>query len=244
MEVAQPGTARAGTTPAGTAPVKAGRLDETGLLAALRAGDERRFAELVTAYTPALRRVAESYLPSRALAEDAVQETWLAVLNGLDGFEGRSSLRTWIFGILMNVARSRARRERRSVPFSSAFGPETGPTVDPDRFHPLDAPELPGGWITPPRRHEVPEAALLSSEIRLRLRDALEMLPPRQRSVLTLRDIDGLGSDEVSSLLDITPGNQRVLLHRARAAMRQTLENYLDERDEDQRDGMNPVPHE
>jgi RNA polymerase sigma-70 factor, ECF subfamily len=220
-----------------------GRLDESGLLAALRAGDERRFAEIVTAYSPALLRVAESYLPSHALAEDVVQETWLAVLAGLDRFEGRSSLRTWIFGILMNIARSRGRRERRSVPFSAAFGEESGPTVGPDRFRPLDAPELPGSWITPPRRYEVPESALLSSEVRHRLRGAIDALPPRQRSVLTLRDIDGLGVGEVSELLDITPGNQRVLLHRARAKMRQTLEDYLDDdTDAEGASGSNGVP--
>jgi RNA polymerase sigma-70 factor (ECF subfamily) len=220
----------------------AGRLDETDLLTALRAGDERRFAELVTAYTPALLRVAESYLPSRALAEDVVQETWLAVLGGLDRFEGRSSLRTWIFGILMNVARARARRERRSVPFSAAFGAQEGPTVDPDRFRPLDAPELPGGWITPPRRYEIPESALLSSEVRRQLRGAIDALPPRQRSVLTLRDIDGLDVAAVSNLLDITPGNQRVLLHRARARMRQTLEDYLDDGGADEISGRDGVP--
>ncbi len=196
---------------------------------ALRGGDERAFATLVERMTPAMLAVAEGYVPSRTVAEEVVQETWLAVLTGLDRFEGRSSLRTWVFGILLNVARSRGVRERRSVPFSRAFpADDAGPTVDPDRFRPPGQ-EWPGHWATPPRPWDLPESALLSHEVRTRLRAALDALPPRQRAVVHLRDVQGLEAAEVCALLGIEPGNQRVLLHRGRAGLRQALEDYLDE---------------
>ena len=196
---------------------------------ALRDGDERTFAELVERLTPAMLAVAAGYVPGRTVAEDVVQETWLAVLTGLDRFEGRSSLRTWVFSILLNLARSRGARERRSIPFSSAFPEdETGPTVDPGRFRPQGE-EWPGHWATPPRPWDLPESALLSHEVRTRLRTALDALPPRQRTVVHLRDVQGLDADEVCALLDIEPGNQRVLLHRGRAKLRQVLEDYMNE---------------
>jgi len=196
---------------------------------ALRDGDETAFADLVDRMTPAMLAVASGYVPSRTVAEEVVQETWLAVLTGLGRFEGRSSLRTWVFGILLNLARSRGVRERRTVPFSSAFPQEeTGPTVDPDRFRP-PGDEWPGHWATPPRHWDLPESALLSHEVRVRLRAALDALPPRQRTVVHLRDVQGLDADEVCALLDIEPGNQRVLLHRGRARLRQVLEDYMNE---------------
>jgi len=196
---------------------------------ALRDGDETAFADLVDRMTPAMLAVASGYVPSRTVAEEVVQETWLAVLTGLGRFEGRSSLRTWVFGILLNLARSRGVRERRTVPFSSAFPQEeTGPTVDPDRFRP-PGDEWPGHWATPPRHWDLPESALLSHEVRVRLRTALDALPPRQRTVVHLRDVQGLDADEVCALLDIEPGNQRVLLHRGRARLRQVLEDYMNE---------------
>jgi len=213
------------STPAGSAPDST----DARLVQALRDGDESIFTELVERLTPTMLAVAVGYVPSRTVAEEVVQETWLAVLTGLDRFEGRSSLRTWVFGILLNVARSRGVRERRSVPFSSAFPEdETGPTVDPGRFRP-HGDEWPGHWSTPPRQWDLPEPALLSREVRTRLRAALDVLPPRQRTVVHLRDVQGLDADEVCALLGIEPGNQRVLLHRGRAKLRQVLEDYMDE---------------
>ena len=218
MEVRQP-------APVSPAPGNA----DACVVQALRDGDETAFADLVDRMTPAMLAVASGYVPSRTVAEEVVQETWLAVLTGLGRFEGRSSLRTWVFGILLNLARSRGVRERRTVPFSSAFPQEeTGPTVDPDRFRP-PGDEWPGHWATPPRHWDLPESALLSHEVRVRLRAALDALPPRQRTVVHLRDVQGLDADEVCALLDIEPGNQRVLLHRGRARLRQVLEDYMNE---------------
>jgi RNA polymerase sigma-70 factor (ECF subfamily) len=202
-------------------------LDDAGLVQALRDGDEARFTELVERLAPAMLHVASGHVPSRVVAEEVVQETWLAVLRGLDRFEGRSSVRTWVFAILLNIARSRGARERRSVPFSSAFPDgEAGPTVDATRFRP-PGDEWPGHWDTPPRPWELPESALLSQEVRGRLRAALDTLPPRQRAVVSLRDIEGCEAKEVCDLLEIEPGNQRVLLHRGRAKLRQVLEDYV-----------------
>ncbi len=212
------------------APVRAAPGEgDAGLVQALRGGDEAAFAELVARMTPAMLAAAAGHVPSRAVAEEVVQETWLAVLTGLHRFEGRSSLRTWVFGILLNVARSRGAREGRTVPFSSAFPPDdTGPTVDPARFGGPDQ-EWSGHWASPPRSWDLPEPALLSHEVRVLLRAALDALPPRQRAVVHLRDVEGLDADEVCALLDLEPGNQRVLLHRGRARLRQVLEDYTDE---------------
>jgi RNA polymerase sigma-70 factor, ECF subfamily len=200
------------------------------LIAALRAGDESAFAELIDRHSPALLRVARTYVPSRAVAEEVVQETWIGVLRGIDGFEGRSSLKTWIFRILTNVAMRRGERESRSVPFSAlAKAEDTGePSVDPDRFLPADHELFPGHWVIMPARWPTPEEGLLAGETREVILRAIETLPKAQRTVIALRDIEGWGSDEVCEALEITAGNQRVLLHRARSTVRTAIEEYFD----------------
>jgi RNA polymerase sigma-70 factor (ECF subfamily) len=201
---------------------------ERALIAALRRGDERTFCALIDAYNPALRRVAMAHVPSRAVADEVVQETWLRVLRGLDRFEGRSSLKTWIFGILTNVAKTRGARERRSVPFSALATAEAldGLSVDPDRFFPPDHARFPGGWSLPPTRWQTPEDELLSVERRNVVLSAIAELPVAQRTVIGLRDIDGWPADEVCEVLGISEGNQRALLHRARTTVRAALERY------------------
>jgi len=202
-----------------------GSPDESALVAALRAGDERAFATLVDLYTGPMRRLALTFVRSHAVADEVVQEAWLGVLRGIDRFESRSSLKTWIFRILANTAKTRAQREARSVPLSS-LEPELGedePLVDPDRF-------LGGSWTSPPEPwQDVPEARLLSSETRSVIERAIEELPPRQRLVISLRDVEGWPSDEVCNVLEISETNQRVLLHRARSKVRSALEEYLRE---------------
>lgn len=194
------------------------------LVAALRRGDERVFAELVDRHHAAMVRLALTYLSDRAAAEDVAQEAWLGMLRGLDGFAGRASLKTWLFGILVNCARARRRRDRRSIPFSDFPADDDGPTVDPDRFLPSGH-RWEGHWSAPPA--EWPEDHLLSREIGGYLERALAHLPDRQRAVVTLRDIEGWPPSEICALFDISPGNERVLLHRARAAIRRELEGYL-----------------
>jgi RNA polymerase sigma-70 factor, ECF subfamily len=206
---------------------------ETQQLAALRRGDEQAFRELVQAHQSALLRLARIYAPSRAVAEEIVQETWLAVLRGLDGFEGRSSLRTWISRILVNVARRRSGREARSVPFSSLGGPGEGgadePAVDPSRF--LKEGRYAGHWASfPDDWSRLPEETLLSRETRTVALAAIAGLAPAQRAVITLRDMEGWSAAEVSDLMEVSDGNQRVLLHRARSRVRQALEDYLGRR--------------
>ena len=192
------------------------------LLDRLREGDEAAFMELVERHHAALVRLAQSFVSSRAVAEEVAQETWLGVLNGLDRFEGRSSLKTWIFRILVNRAKTRGARESRSVPFSSLEDPSGEPSVDPDRF--VQA----GAWASPPRPWEgQPVDRLLAGEARQVIDAAIAELPPAQRSVITLRDLEGLDAEEACDLLDLTDGNQRVLLHRARSKVRQALEDYL-----------------
>ena len=164
-----------------------------------------------------MRRVAGNFVRTHSAADDVVQETWLAVIRGLEGFEGRSSLSTWIFRILVNRARTRAAREARNVPFS-ALESDEGPAVDPVAFG------ADGRWRSAPARLESdPEASLLSQELRTHLLDAVQRLAPAQRVVITLRDLVGLDADDVCSLLEISDGNQRVLLHRARARVRTEL---------------------
>jgi len=198
------------------------------LVRRLRAGDEQAFMELVERYQPSMLRIARMYVSTRAVAEEVVQDAWLGVLRGLDGFEGRSSLRTWIFRILVNIAKSRGAREARSVPFSSLGEDESGPTVDPDRFRPDDDPRWPGHWAAPPAGWEgVPEERLLAGETLARVDEAIEALPPNQRAVIRLRDVLGWTSTEVCNALDLSETNQRVLLHRARAKVRRALEGYL-----------------
>jgi RNA polymerase sigma-70 factor, ECF subfamily len=199
---------------------------------ALRAGDEEAFRELVGRYHASLIRVALMYVRTRAVAEEVVQDTWIGVLRSLPRFAGRSSLRTWIFRILANQARTRARREARSVPFSSLAGADdNAPAVDPDRFLSADHPAFPGHWTSPPQSWgAIPEERLLARETRDRVLEAIEALPASQRTVITLRDVEGWSSDEVRNLLEISEGNQRVLLHRARSKVRRALEDYLDGR--------------
>jgi RNA polymerase sigma-70 factor, ECF subfamily len=193
--------------------------EDAALLDLLRAGDDVAFAGVVRSWSPAMLRVALSHVRSRATAEEVVQEAWLGVLRGLDRFEGRAQLRTWVFRILVNVARRHGTREAR---MSAELA---GPTVDPARFRGDDDPEWPGHW-----RDEAapagwgPEPALLAAEFRDVLAAALGGLPGRQRAVVELRDVHGLDAQEVCELLDLTPDNQRVLLHRGRAHLRAVLE--------------------
>ena len=203
--------------------------DEVALVAALRARDEAAFAALVDLHTPAMLRVARGYVPSREIAEEVVQETWIALLKGIDSFEGRSSLRTWLFTVLINIAKRRGMRERRDSDVAVlAF---TGGTVDPSRFRDADDP-YPGHWRpteVPSAFPDTPEGSVLGDEMIALARRELDKLPERQRVVVTMRDMLGLDSAEVCELLDISVANQRVLLHRGRAAVRQVLEDYLRE---------------
>ena len=205
--------------------------DEGALVEALRRGDERAFADLVRRHRAAMLAVAGMYVRDRAVAEEVVQETWLAVLNGIDRFEGRSTLKTWIFRILANRARTRAVREGRTVPFS-ALGGEDGraePAVDPARFLDAAHSRSPGHWAAPPQRwDELPEERLAARETLALVREAIETLPPTQRTVIALRDVEGWSAPEVSELLEISDGNQRVLLHRARSKVRRALESHLE----------------
>ena len=207
----------------------AGAGSDADVLAALRAGDEAAFVALVRGMHALLHRTAMTYVPSRAVADEVVQETWLAVVEGLDRFEGRSSLRTWIFRIAANIARSRGGREGRCKPFSSfaARGEHLGPAVDPERFLPAAHPAWPGHWASPPIAWETPEDRLLARETQDVIRAAIERLPESQRLVVTLRDVEGWGAAEACAALDLTGANQRVLLHRARARVRDALEAHL-----------------
>jgi RNA polymerase sigma-70 factor, ECF subfamily len=203
-------------------------LSDEQTLAALRAGDERTFRELFARSYPMMKRVARAYVASDAVAEEIVQETWVAIVAGLDRFEGRSALGTWIFSILSNQAKTHSARERRSVPFSCATPSDAeAPAVDPDRFQ-KDDEAWPGHWATPPRPWQKPERRLLSLEARDRLKAALAQLPDRQRLIVGLRDIEGHSAEEVCKLLDLSQENQRVLLHRGRSRLRAILEEYLD----------------
>ena len=196
--------------------------DDRVLIERMRAGDGRAFETLVTAYDGSLRRVARSFVRTPAAADEVVQETWLGVVRGLDGFEGRSSLRTWIFKILSNVARTRATQDARSVPFSSLEADE-GPAMEPSAF------AADGSWASAPERLDAdPEGALLGAELRERLLRAVDELPPAQRAVITMRDIAGVPAQEVCDLLDIGDGNQRVLLHRARTQVRVALASLVE----------------
>ena len=179
---------------------------DADLVAALRRGEEAAFAELIDRHSPAMVRVAQTYVPSRAVAEEVVQETWIAVMRGIDGFEGRSSLKTWIFRILANVAMRRGERESRSVPFSAlAAAEDTGePSVDPDRFLPADHELFPGHWAVMPARWPTPEEGLLAGETRDVIARAIEELPKAQRTVIALRDVEGWSSEEVCEALEIT----------------------------------------
>ena len=217
-------------------PVRSARVltgvdgDET-LLAGLRRGDENAFRTLVDEQGPFLLRLALMHVPSRAVAEEVVADTWLAVLNGIDRFEGRSSLRTWLASIVLNKARTRGRRERRVLPFSFLRRwREEGrdePAVDPDRFQSARS-QAPGQWARPPVEWESPEERLSSDESRKVLLEAIAELPRRQREVITLRDISGWSAAETRNALGLTETNQRVLLHRARSKVRAALERHFE----------------
>jgi RNA polymerase sigma-70 factor, ECF subfamily len=194
-------------------------------LAALRAGDESAFAELVDEFSPRMLRLAGVYLASVAAAEEAVQEAWIVVLRSLDRFEERSSLSTWILGIVVNVARSRRRQESRSRPFSS-FRTDEEPVIDPDRFLPSDHDRWPGHWAIAPAPW--PEGALETAEAVRVIRDTVDALPQTQRAVITLRDVIGYTTEEICNALGLTDTNQRVLLHRARTKVRAALEAAFD----------------
>jgi RNA polymerase sigma-70 factor, ECF subfamily len=198
------------------------------LVAALRAGDEQAFAMLVRRHHASLKRVARAYVSTDAVAEEVVQETWLAVIGAIGRFEHRATIKTWLFHILMNKAKTRGVRERRSVPFASLAGADDEPAVPAERFQ-REGDAWPGHWATPPRPWEDPERRLESLEARGRLRAAIGALPPTQQAVLTLRDVEGLDAEEVCDLLDLSAGNQRVILHRARAKVRDALERWFEE---------------
>jgi RNA polymerase sigma-70 factor (ECF subfamily) len=204
--------------------------DDRSLVAALRARDETAFLTLVRRYHGALLHLAMSYVPSRAVAEEVVQETWLGVLRGIDRFEGRSSFKTWLFRILVNTAKTFGARERRNISFSALGDAEDGgaePAVDPARFRP-EGDQWQGGWLSfPPSWEGLPEERLLAWETRECIRRSLDDLPPAQRRVIALRDISGWTAEEVCAALAISAANQRVLLHRARSRVRGALENYL-----------------
>jgi RNA polymerase sigma-70 factor (ECF subfamily) len=187
---------------------------EAVLLTALRAGDEQAFSTLVRRHHSTMLRLAMGYVPSLSIAEEVVQDTWLAVLRGIGGFEGRSTLRTWLLRILVNRARTAGVRERRTIAV-----PDPEPAVDPSRF------DVTGAWASPPERWaEEAHDRMRAVQIAARLRSAMGELPARQREVVMLRDVEGLSSSEVCSVLDISEANQRVLLHRGRSRLRQVVE--------------------
>lgn len=203
-------------------------LSDEELVKALRSGDEDAFGHLVEAHHASLVRFARLYVSSVEVAEEAVQETWVAVVRGIDRFEGRSALKTWLYGILINCARKRGREESRTLPFSTfddADASDEERAVGPDRF------QKPGDrWSVPPSRwDELPESRLLARETGQVVEAALKSLSPSQREVVVLRDLAGLTSAEVCATLGITEVNQRVLLHRGRARLRAALERYFDE---------------
>ena len=201
---------------------------DVDLIARLRNGDERAFEEIVTAFYPAMVAVARGYVRVRSVAEEVVQEAWVGVLNGLDRFEGRSALRTWVLAIVANIARDRAVREARSLPFSALDLEGGPPAVDPARFLGASEP-YPGGWkVFPADWRSLPESRLLAAETIDLIARVIDELPDSQRIVITLRDVAGCSAEEVCEALEISQGNQRVLLHRARASVREQLERHLD----------------
>ncbi|MEP6976721.1 MAG: sigma-70 family RNA polymerase sigma factor [Thermoleophilia bacterium] len=201
---------------------------DSALLERLRAGSEDAFGEIVDSYGPAMLRVATLYVRDRSLAQEIVQDAWVNVLGGLDGFEGRSSLKTWIFVILGNCARRRAEREQRTIPFADPHESSLDASVDPDQFFAATHPRWPGAWSSVVEDwRTLPEDRLASAEATDAFRAAIAKLPARYAVVITLRDIEGWSADEVTTLLDVSPENQRVLLHRARARVRMSLVDYF-----------------
>jgi RNA polymerase sigma-70 factor (ECF subfamily) len=198
---------------------------DADLVEALKRGDEGTFAELVDTYSRGLLRVARTFIRDRQVAEEVVQETWLAVLGGIDRFERRSSLRTWIYRILVNTAKTQGQREARTIPMS-ATARDDEPVVDPDRFLGPDH-RWAGGWALGPSEWPTPEEELLSGETLEVILAAIDDLPPAQRMVITMRDVEGLSPDETAEALGVSQGNVRVLLHRARSKVRSALESYF-----------------
>jgi RNA polymerase sigma-70 factor (ECF subfamily) len=204
--------------------------NEPRLVDALRSGDEEAFAWVVRRYHGPLLRYAGVFVADRAVAEEVVQETWLGVIRGIGTFEARSSVRTWIFNILANRARTRGAREARSVPMSALAAQELeddAPVLGPEHFRPDDAPRWAGHWAIAPQPWNAPEARLLAAESRAVLDAAIAALPPMQREVIMLRDVVGMDAEEVCGRMSLTDGNQRVLLHRARTRVRAALDAYL-----------------
>jgi len=205
--------------------------NDEAVLARLKAGDEAMFALVLDTWSPGLHRLARGYVSTDASADEVVQDTWVAVIRGLDGFEFRSALRTWVYRILVNTAKTRGSREARTIPSGGLFAGEflsedAGPTVDPGRFQPGEGPGA-GSWLHPPTAWPSPEGAAIARETRQRIAQALTELPERQRIVVALRDADGWSAEEVCEIMGISAGNQRVLLHRGRAALRTQLEDYF-----------------
>lgn len=233
MTRAQSGREGRGPPPAAGSPPPppAARHADALLLDGVRRGEEAAFAALVDRHGEAMLRFAMLYTPDAALAEDAVQDAWVGVLRGLDRFQGRCSLRTWLFGILLNRLKTRLKRERRCMPFSACFDAEAAPAepaVERERFLDADHPRWPHHWRTAPASWgESPEDLLLARETREVVERAVAALPPAQREVVTLRDVEEWSSEEVRELLQISEVNQRVLLHRARSKVRRALEDYF-----------------
>lgn len=200
---------------------------DTELTTRLQGRDEEAFAAVVDAWSAGMLRTARRFVATADSAEEVVQDTWLAVIEGVVGFQGRSSLKTWVYRILINLASRRGAWEARAVPISSLSG-EAGPTVDPTRFR-EPGEEFAGHWREFPAAFPMPEPAALAGEVRARTGAAVAALPERQRVVIVLRDVEGYGADEVCALLEISAANQRVLLHRARAGVRAALEEYFEE---------------
>jgi RNA polymerase sigma-70 factor (ECF subfamily) len=197
------------------------------LIKGLAARDEAAFAFLLDRYHGPLVRLAQQYVPSRAVAEEVVQETWLAVIQGIDRFEGRSSVKTWLFRIMANIARTRGVKEHRSIPFSSAVPMDDAePAVDPSRFRRF---RKAGSWKHPPDPWPSPEDRALTREELDVVEAAIQTLPDAQREVITMRDVLGWSAEEVCDALDLSEGNQRVLLHRARSRVRGQLERHFGE---------------
>jgi RNA polymerase sigma-70 factor (ECF subfamily) len=197
------------------------------LIESLRAGEETAFMELVECYLPTMQRVALMFVSSPGIADEVIQETWIAVLRGLNGFEARSSLKTWIFSILTNRARTCAQREGKYITFDIEVIDE--PAVEPERFRPPGAPYEGHWWTLPTGWDDLPEQRLLSGETQAVIQRAIGALPRGQREVMVLRDVEVWSSEEVCNVLEISEANQRVLLHRARSKVRQALEMYLHE---------------
>lgn len=200
--------------------------DDDVLVKALVARDADAFAYLLDRYHSSLVRLAQQYVPSHAVAVEVVQETWLAVIDGIDRFEQRSSLKTWLFRILVNIARSHGVKEHRSIPFATTAVLEEEPAVDPRRFR--RGIRARGAWKRPPHPWSEPEQHAVDTETLATIRAAIDRLPPDQREVITMRDLFGWTAAEVCEALDVSDANQRVLLHRARSKVRGSLERQYD----------------